>query len=206
MTFKQDFQTLVDTMPSLALAVARLVEQQEKRWGCFQIKKGEDKIYRLHIPSLPILKLKVSGNHSYRAFWGNNNRSSVYTKQNKKTLNLTPSELTKMQKDWGRSKSDIDESYINNGRVNSLANNNKKKQVIVSSSKKTIANNNTKPKLVTMNQNIYEIVYYHSATSETNVVNQMIAGFIQEKIENITSETLIAANELKPLILTTVKN
>ncbi len=189
MTTKQDFQILVNKMPFLAFAVSQLLEQKEKHWGCFQIKKGEDRIYRLYIPSLPVLQLKCSSNLSYRAFWGNNNRSSVYTKQEQKTrtVNISESESRLKNKD-------------------SIKTNNKQ-PIILSRTKKISEKASQKSELVLIKQNIYEIVYYRSSPiPEMNLVNQMIAGFLREKIEKITSESTVAPDEMMPLVLMTVRN
>ena len=189
MTPKQDFQILVNKMPLLAFAVSQLLEQQEKHWGCFQIKKGEDRVYRLYIPALPVLKLKVSSNNTYRAFWGDNNRSSVYTKQEQKTRTLSISELEPKPKKKDRTET------------------NNKQPIILSRSTKASAKSSQKPELVTMKQNIYEIVYYRSsAIPEINLVNQIIAGFLREKIEKVTSESELASDEMMPLVLMTAKN
>ena len=189
MTTKQDFQILVNKMPLLALAVSQLIEQQEKHWGCFQIKKGEDRIYRLYIPTLPVVQLKSSSNHIYRAFWGTNNRSSVYTKQEQKTrtLNISEPEPKTKNKDLNKTKN--------------------KQPIILSTSTKASKKSSPKPELVTMKQNIYEIVCYRSSPiPEMNLVNQIIAGFLREKIETITSESELAPDEMMPLVLMTVRN
>ena len=200
-TIPEDFKILVDKMPFLALALTQLIERQEKYWGCFQVIKGEDKVYQLHIPSLPILQLKFSSHHTYRAFWGDNNRSSVYTKQEQKTRTLTISELAKIQKSKSKSKSALKiESDARSKKIN-------KKPIILSSSKKSSESSSQKPELVTMKQNIYEIVYYRSSTTpEINLINKMIAGFLREKIETATSESQLAPDEMMPLVLMTAKN
>ncbi|MGF1541352.1 MAG: hypothetical protein ACFCU5_13025 [Pleurocapsa sp.] len=188
MTPKQEFQTLVDKMPSLALAINGLVQQKEKKWGFFQIKKAEDKIYQLSIPSLPILKLKVSSNHTYRAFWGNNNKSSVYTrhKQEQKTRTLSKTNYQSPKSDRSVA-------------INS-------KPLILSDSKISSKSSLQQPELISIKQDIYEVVYYKtSITPEIDLVNKMLAGFLREKIEQLTAESSLAADEMMPLVLMTEK-
>ena len=189
MTTKQDFQRLVNKMPLLALAVSQLIEQQEKSWGCFKIRKGEDRIYRLYIPTLPVVQLKSSSNHIYRAFWGNNNRSSVYTRQEQK-----------------KRTSNISESRSKSKNKDNIKTNNSQ-PIILSRATQTPAKSSQKLELLTMKQNIYEIVYYRSSPiPEMNLVNQMIAGFLREKIEQSTSETQLSRDEMMPLVLMTARN
>ena len=200
MTPIQQFQILVDKMPSLALAVSQLLEGKEKHWGCFKVRKGEDRVYQLYIPSLPILKLKLSGNHTYRAFWGDNNRSSVYTKQEQKILTSTTSELAKRQRTKSESTSQL------KFKTGSRSQKNGKKSIILSGSKVSSERSSQKPELVTMKQNIYQIVYYQSSpTPEIDIVNKMIAGFLREKIEKVTSESQLAPDEIMPLVLMTAR-
>lgn len=182
MTSKQDFQNLVERMPSLASAIAQLLEQKEKKWGYFQIEKAEDKIYQLSIPSLPILKLKISSNHTYRAFWGDNNKSSVYTrhKQEQKTRTLSKTNNKSLH-------SDRQPLIIKNSAISSK------------SSRQT-------PSSIAVRQDIYEVIFYKNSSSpEIDLINKMIAGFLREKLEKITSEFSLAPGEIMPLVLMTEK-
>ncbi len=192
MTPKQEFQILVDKMPLLALAIDGLIEQKEKKWGCFQIEKAEGKIYQLYIPSLPILKLKISSNHIYRAFWGNNNKSSVYTRHKQEIKNLllnTSQSETKNKLSKGKRSSKINKELIDLSRL-----------------KKSSKASSHKSESITRKQSIYEVIYYKTSTTpEIDLVNKMLAGFLREKIERVTSESSLAADEMMPLVLMTEK-
>jgi hypothetical protein len=72
----------VDQFPSLSLAIAKLFDKQEKDWGYFQVKKEEDRLYYLYIPSLPSLKFYQNPDKQiYRAFWGDNKNPAVSVKK-----------------------------------------------------------------------------------------------------------------------------
>ncbi|MBE9169659.1 hypothetical protein IQ238_19740 [Pleurocapsales cyanobacterium LEGE 06147] len=77
----------VDRFPSLSLAIAKLFDKQEKDWGYFQVKKEEDRLYYLYIPSLPGLKFYQNPDkHIYRAFWGDNKNPAVSVKKKQRKV------------------------------------------------------------------------------------------------------------------------
>ena len=60
---------LINNLPGLLLAINKMLDQQEKDFGCFQVKKESD-FYSLYIPSFPSFKLyQNSRNHVYKGYW-----------------------------------------------------------------------------------------------------------------------------------------
>jgi hypothetical protein len=64
-----EVKTLALEFPSLASAVDKLLNKQEKSWGYFQIKKEGD-FYSLFIPAIATLKLYQNPkSHVYKGYW-----------------------------------------------------------------------------------------------------------------------------------------
>ncbi len=60
---------LINNLPGLVLAINKMLDQQEKDFGCFQVKKESD-FYSLYIPSFPSFKLYQNPrNHVYKGYW-----------------------------------------------------------------------------------------------------------------------------------------
>lgn len=69
MIYQEKTKDLVAEYTSLFLAINKLLERQEKNWGCFQVIKEKD-FYSLYIPALPSFKLyQNTKSIVYRGYW-----------------------------------------------------------------------------------------------------------------------------------------
>lgn len=69
MIYQEKTKDLVADYTSLSLAIHKLLEKQEKNWGCFQVTKEGD-FYSLDIPALPSFKLyQNTKSIVYRGYW-----------------------------------------------------------------------------------------------------------------------------------------
>ncbi len=96
----QSSTNFADQFPSLSLAIAKLFDKQEKDWGYFQVKKEADRLYYLHIPSLPGLKFYQDPDKQiYKAFWEDRKNPAVTVKKRqRKVLDPNNPRLEKKQR------------------------------------------------------------------------------------------------------------
>ena len=72
MIYQEKTKDLITEYNSLSLAINRLLDKQEKTWGCFQVIKEGD-FYSLYIPALPSFKLYQNPKSIvYRGYWQSN--------------------------------------------------------------------------------------------------------------------------------------
>lgn len=69
MIYSEKTRELTAEYTSLSLAVNKLLERQEKDWGCFQVKK-EGEFFCLSVPALPSFKFYQNPKSIiYRGYW-----------------------------------------------------------------------------------------------------------------------------------------
>ncbi|MCU0566228.1 MAG: hypothetical protein MUF49_06485 [Oculatellaceae cyanobacterium Prado106] len=84
-------------LEGLTLALTKLVDQQEKTWGYFQVVKNSDDEFQLVIPGFPKLSLqRGSDRYSYKATWSDKKEAVVYVRR--KTKEITSSKITAVKK------------------------------------------------------------------------------------------------------------
>ncbi|MDJ0533882.1 MAG: hypothetical protein QNJ70_15565 [Xenococcaceae cyanobacterium MO_207.B15] len=87
---------LIRNLPGLVLAINKMLDKQEKDYGCFQIKKEED-FCSLYIPSFPSFKLYQNPrSHVYKGYWqtsdilpdikDRNKKPQIYIKKKQKQV------------------------------------------------------------------------------------------------------------------------
>ena len=181
MIYREKTKNLVAEYTSLSLAINKLLEKQEKNWGCFQVTKEGD-FYSLNIPGLPRFKLYQNPKSIvYRGYWRQNQEPFSATD----TKNFPPDIWVKkkqkkvtIRKD-SPSKEVEEEEKQHILELNSLEEN--------------------KIQDFTKKQRIFEIVYRYNPTVEIRMINQLVADFLKEKItSNIIS---VPETEIFPLVL-----
>ena len=190
MIYQEKTRDLVARYTSLSLAISKLLERQEKNWGCFQVEKEGD-FYSLYIPTLPSFKLyQNTKSIIYRGYWRQNKELPKPTDTKSFPPDLW---IKKKQKKVAVSKNIVGKTQ------NKQNNKNEKLSVIDESGTFSRKNKRSTSKDVIKKQRIYEIVYRYNPNPEIRVVNQLIAEFLQEKIN--TSIVTVPENEIFPLVL-----
>lgn len=169
---------------SLSLAIEKLIEKQEKDYGCFQTAK-EGEFSALYVPSLPSFKLYQNPKSLiYRGYW----RTDKQLPKPTDTKSFPPDLwIRKKQK-----KVEISQNFTSNQTDNNI-----KQQIYEFNSSQE--NKARRIKTVTKKQRVYEIVYRYHPAVEVRVINQLIANFLKQKIE--ASITSVPEEEIFPLIL-----
>lgn len=185
MIYQEKTQDLVAEYTSLSLAISKLIEKQEKDWGCFQVKKEGD-FSSLYIPSLPSFKLYQNPKSLiYRGYWRQANELPIPTdtksfppdfwiKKKQKKVRITQGTETKKVED-------------------------REQELIYEFKSETKDKPLKKVITVEKKQRIYEIVYRYNSILEIRVVNQLVANFLKEKI--IASIVAVPEGEIFPLVL-----
>jgi len=76
---------------SLEVVLDRLMNRQEKHWGCFQIHKIDRNLYQLKIDQQPPLNLQQgTDGYSYKAWWGNQNVPAVVVRKRPRKVTIAP--------------------------------------------------------------------------------------------------------------------
>ena len=190
MIYQDKTRDLVNQYTSLSLAINKLLERQEKNWGCFQVQKEGD-FYSLYIPALPSFKLyQNTKSIIYRGYWRRNKELPKATDTKSFPPDLW---IKKKQKKVAIKKNVVGKNS------NTQKNKNEKPSLIdesVSFSKKIKISTSRD---VIKKQRIYEIVYRYNPNVELRVVNQLIAEFLKEKIT--ASIVSVPEDEIFPLVL-----
>ena len=177
MIYREKTKNLVAEYTSLSLAINKLLEKQEKKWGCFQVTKEGD-FYSLNIPSLPSFKLYQNPKSIvYRGYWRQSQESFSATDTKSFPPDLWIKKKQKKVTIRKNSPSQEVEKHIL--ELNSLEEN--------------------KIQDINKKQRIFEIVYRYNPTVEIRMINQLVADFLKEKItSNIIS---VPETEIFPLVL-----
>lgn len=144
---------LINNLPGLLLAINKMLAQQEKDFGCFQVKKESD-FYSLYIPSFPSFKLyQNSRNHVYKGYWqtsdilpdikDRSNKPQIHIK--KKQKQVTDSKNIRLVQGTPPLKGGACLDFVKK-------------------------------------QRIYEVMYQYDPSPEIRLVNQIIATCLKEKI------------------------
>lgn len=76
-----------DQFYSLEVAVHRLVNREEKQWGCFRVTKMERNLYRLDLDEFPSLSLQLgTDGYTYKAWWGAKGDAAVVVRKRQKQV------------------------------------------------------------------------------------------------------------------------
>lgn len=180
MIYQEKTKNLVAEYTSLSLAINKLLEKQEKNWGCFQVKKEGD-FYSLNIPSLPSFKLYQNPKSIvYRGYWRQSQESFSATD----TKSFPPDLWIKKKQKKVTIRKDSPNQEVEEEKQHILEFNSLEKNKIQDITKK---------------QRIFEIVYRYNPTVEIRIINQLVADFLKEKItSNIIS---VPETEIFPLVL-----
>ena len=190
MIYQDKTRDLVARYTSLSLAITKLLEKQEKKWGCFQVKKEGD-FYSLYIPTLPNFKLyQNTKSIIYRGYWRQNKEVPKPTDTKSFPPDLW---IKKKQKKVAVSKKAI-------GKTKNKQNNKSEKLSVIDESGTFYQKNKkTTSRDIIKKQRIYEIVYRYNPNPEIRAINQLIAEFLKEKIK--TSIITVPEDEIFPLVL-----
>lgn len=184
MIYREKTRNIVAEYTSLSLAISKLLDKQEKDWGCFQVRK-EGEFSCLSVPALPSFKLYQNPKSIiYRGYWRDRELPNptdtksfppdVWIKKKNQKVTLRQSVATEKVKDNKL-------QLIDRSQSDSLAH---KAKNLISVDKK---------------QRIYEIVYRYNPSVEIRGINQLIADFLKEKIKaNIIS---VPDDEIFPLVI-----
>jgi hypothetical protein len=177
MIYREKTKNLVAEYTSLSLAISKLLEKQEKNWGCFQVTKEGD-FYSLNIPNLPSFKLYQNPKSIvYRGYWRQSQESFSATD----TKNFPPDLWIKKKQKKVTIRKDSQ-------------NREEEKHILQLNSSEE-----NKIQYLTKKQRIFEIVYRYNPTVEIRMINQLVADFLKEKItSNIIS---VPETEIFPLVL-----
>ena len=175
MIFREKTKNLVAEYTSLSLAINKLLEKQEKNWGCFQVTKEGD-FYSLNIPGLPSFKLYQNPKSIvYRGYWRQSQEAFSATD----TKNFPPDLWIKKKQKKVTIRKDLPSKEEHILELNSLE--------------------EIKIQDIIKKQRIFEIVYRYNPTIEIRMINQLVADFLKEKItSNIIS---VPETEIFPLVL-----
>ena len=177
-------QDLVSKYTSLSLAIERLLEKQEKDYGCFQTAK-EGEFSALYVPSLPSFKLYQNPKSLiYRGYWRTDKELPKPT-----DTKAFPPDL------WIRKKQK--KVAISQNLTRNETDIKAKQQIYEFKSPQIDGANRVKT--ITKKQRVYEIVYRYHPAIEVRVVNQLVANFLKQKIE--ASITSVPEEEIFPLVL-----
>lgn len=191
-------ENLLDNYPYLSIALVQLLNQQEKKWGYFQIRK-KDAYYCLSVPYLPHLLMgQNESNLIYRVYWGYSTYKGT----------------------WGQTEEveleDIIESIKMRGNYRSLKPSvytKKKSRTVISykssdrQPKKLRITEKTQVKQsgqIEKKQRIHEIIIsregkYHSYSS-VRTIERLIAILIRDRIEQKSAEIPLDKDEVRATI------
>ncbi|MDJ0714457.1 MAG: hypothetical protein QNJ54_09580 [Prochloraceae cyanobacterium] len=89
---------LIDNYPSLSIALVKLLNNQEKDWGYFQVKK-EDRYSVLSTPCLPVFRLEQNEQKQiYRGYWGRDEKPSIEIKKRQRMMFVIEKQRKKEKK------------------------------------------------------------------------------------------------------------
>lgn len=184
MIYQEKTRDIVAEYTSLSLAISKLLEKQEKGWGCFQVNK-EGEFSCLSVPALPSFKLyQNTKSIIYRGYW--------------RGLEIpNPTDTKSFPPDLWIKKKNKKVTLRQSGSREKVEEN--KLQLIDRSQFDSPAYKAKNLVNVDKKQRIYEIVYRYNPSVEIRVINQLIADFLKEKIKaNIVS---VPDDEIFPLVI-----
>jgi hypothetical protein len=184
MIYSEKTRDIVAEYTSLSLTIDKLLERQEKDWGCFQVKK-EGEFYSLFVPALPSFKFYQNPKSLiYRGYWRERELPN-------------PTDTKSFPPDLWIKKKNQKVTIRQNAERNKIEH--RELQLIDRFDLDAQANKAKKLINVEKKQRIYEIVYRYNPAVEIRAINQLIADFLKEKIKaNIVS---VPENEIFPLII-----
>ncbi len=189
-------ENLLDNYPCLSVALVKLLNKQEKKWGYFEIKK-QDTYYCLSLPYFPHLVFHQNeSNLIYKGYWGYSSYKGSW-EENNRTEIAKIIEGIKLKKNalkpliYTKKRSRIVNTY--NGTIAG------KKETIVKVFRKELQQEKK--------QRIHEIVISPRLESEfpnaVRKVDRLLAILIKDKIEQQISEMTFEKNEVKPIVTIT---
>lgn len=217
---------LMDNLPGLVLAIQKMLDRQEKDFGCFRVKKDSD-FCSLYIPSFPSFKLYQNPRTNvYKGYWqtsellpdikDRSNKPQINVRKKQTSVEIKQQEVTESQNIKLVEKpqqSEITEPKIfkiikkpqpkiaNSKIIQTVPTENKttESQNLKLAEKQRLEVINSKTIKLVKKQRIYEVIYKYNPCPEIHLVNQLIATCLKEKI--IASIDSVPENEIMPLVL-----
>lgn len=177
--YQTEIRELINNLPGLLLAIQKMLNKQEKDFGCFQVKKESD-FYSLYIPCFPSFKLYQNPRtYIYRGYWQTSdilpdikdrtNKPQIYLKKKQISIDKYQQQITDNQ------------------------------NIRLINQQQEPATTNIKTIKLAKKQRIYEVMYKYNPNPEIRLINQVIATCLKEKIE--ASISSVPENEIMPLVL-----
>lgn len=207
---------LINNLPGLLIAIHKLLEKQEKDFGCFQVKKESD-FCSLYIPSFPSFKLYQNPRtHVYKGYWQTSdilpdikdrkNKPHISVKKKQTSVEVKQQKVTESENIKLVPKKET--AKITNSKPMIII---KKRQEVVKSEANKLTQKPqklevTESKTVTVvkKQRLYEVVYRYHLNPEIRSINEIITTCLKEKIE--ASISSVPENEIMPLVSITEDN
>ncbi|MDJ0647382.1 MAG: hypothetical protein QNJ60_01630 [Xenococcaceae cyanobacterium MO_188.B19] len=201
---------LINNLPGLVLAIDKMLNKQEKNFGCFQVKKESD-FCSLYIPSFPSFKLYQNPRtHVYKGYWQTSDiLPDIKDRKHKPHITVKKKQTSVKVKQQGLSESE-NIKLVPKKEPPKITKSNpmvviKKRQEVVDSQDNKLTQKppkleviESKTTILVKKQRLYEVVYRYHLNAEIRLINQIIATCLKEKIE--ASISSVPENEIMPLV------